>query len=59
MRIRKLIGIFKDELGWKIIKEFCALKAKTYVYLMDNDIETKKDKKVKMCVIKRRIAWKL
>ena len=51
--------MFKDELGWKIIKEFCALKAKTYVYLMDNDIETKKDKKVKRFVIKRRIAWKV
>ena len=38
----KVIGIFKDELGGKIKKEFCALRAKTYAYLMDDDIETKK-----------------
>ena len=39
---KKLIGIFKDELGGKIMKEFCALRAKTYTYLMDDDGETKK-----------------
>ena len=27
--------MFKDELGGKIIKEFCALRAKTYAYLID------------------------
>ena len=26
---KKVIGMFKDELGGKIIKEFCALRAKT------------------------------
>ena len=34
--------MFKDELGGKIMKEFCALRAKTYTYLMENDSETKK-----------------
>ena len=51
---KKVIGIFKDELGGKIMKEFCALRAKTYVYLMDDDIKTEKAKGVKRCVIKRR-----
>ena len=27
---KKVIGLFKDKLGGKIIKEFCALRAKTY-----------------------------
>ena len=27
---KKEIGFFKDELGGKIIKEFCTLRAKTY-----------------------------
>ena len=31
---KKLIGLFKDELGGKMMKEFVALRAKTYAYLM-------------------------
>ena len=27
---KKVSGLFKDELGGRIIKEFCALRAKTY-----------------------------
>ena len=50
---KKVIGLFKDELGGKIIKEFCALRAKTYAYLMDNDSEVKKSKGTKECIIKR------
>ena len=41
---KKAIGMFKDELGGKIMKEFCALRAKTYTYLMDDDSENKKAK---------------
>ena len=49
--------MFKDELGGKIIKEFCALRAKTYAYLMDDDSEKKKAKGTKICVIKREIMF--
>ena len=49
---KKVIGMFKNELGGKIIKEFCAIRAKTYAYLMDDDIETKIAKGVKRCAIK-------
>ena len=52
---KKVIGMFKDELGGKIMKEFCALRAKTYTYLMDDDSEKKKAKGTKKCIIKRRI----
>ena len=45
--------MFKDELGGKIIKEFCALRAKTYSYLMDDGSEIKKSKGTKKCIIKR------
>ena len=44
---KKRIGLMKDELGWKIIKEFAALRAKTYSYLIDNNIEDKKAKGTK------------
>ena len=36
--------VIKDELRRKIIKEFCALRAKTYAYLMGDDSEVKKAK---------------
>ena len=54
---KKVIGMFKDELGGKIMKEFCALRAKTYTYLMDDDSEKKKAKGTKKCIIKRRIKF--
>ena len=50
--------MFRDELGVKNMKKFCALRAKTYTYLMDDDSEKKKDKGTKKCIIKRRIMFK-
>ena len=41
---KKVIGVLKDELGGKIMKELCALRSKTYTYLMDDDSEKKKAK---------------
>ena len=32
---KKVIGMFKDKLGGKIMKEFCAPRAKTYAYLTE------------------------
>ena len=54
---KKVFGLFKDELGGRIVKEFCALRAKAYSYLMDNDSEVKKSKGTKKCVIKRQIMF--
>ena len=39
------------------MKEFAALRAKTYAYLMDDDSEKKKVKGTKKCVIKRRLMF--
>ena len=50
---KKVIGMFKEELGGKIMKEFCALRAKAYAYLMEDDSEKRKATGVKRCVIKR------
>ena len=39
---KKVIVIFQDELGAKIMTEFCALRAKTCAYLKKDDSEHKK-----------------
>ena len=39
------------------MKEFCALRAKTHTYLMEDDSEMKKAKEVKKCAIKRRLMF--
>ena len=49
--------MFKDELGGKIMKKFCTLRAKTYSYLMDYNSEVKKSKGTKKCVIKRELMF--
>ena len=54
---KNLIGLFKGELKGKIMKEFCALRARTYTYLMDDDNEKKKAKGIKKCIIKRRLTF--
>ena len=42
---KKVIDLFKDELGGKIMNEFCGFRAKTYAYLMDEIVKRKKPKK--------------
>ena len=54
---KKVIGLFKGELGGRIIKEFVALRAKTYTYLMDNKSEHKKAKGTKKCARKRKLMF--
>ena len=46
----KVIGLVKDKLGGKIMREFVALRTKTYSYLMDDGNSDKKAKGTnKMC----------
>ena len=54
---KKVPGLFKDELGGKIITEFVALRPKTYSYLDDNCNEHRKAKGTKICVIKQKIMF--
>ena len=50
--------MFKDELGGKIMTEFCALRAKAYSYKLDDDTEMRKAKGTKKCKVKREITFK-
>ena len=63
---KRVIGLFKDELGGKIMEEFCGLRAKTYSYLInsynDDDydkekVTNKKAEGTKKCAIKRRLMF--
>ena len=55
---KKIIGLFKDKLGGKIMIEFVGFRAKTYAYLMDDNSEYKKAKGTKMSAIKRDLMLK-
>ena len=48
---KKVIGLMKDELKGKIMREFAALRPKTYSYLTDDSNSDKKTKGTKKCVI--------
>ena len=55
---KKVMGLFKDQLGGKIVIEFVGLRVKTYAYLMDDDSEHKKAKGTKKCILKQRLMFK-
>ena len=48
-KIKKVIGLMKDKLGGKMIKKFVGLRAKPYIYLIDDGSENKKAKDTKKC----------
>ena len=54
---KKIPGLFKDELGEKIIIEVVAIRPKTYAYSIDDDIEHKKAKGTKKYIIKQDIMF--
>ena len=54
---KMVIGMFKSEVGGKIITEFVGLRAKNYAYLCEGE-EYKKCKGIKMNVTKKDISFK-
>ncbi len=54
---KKVIGMFKDEAGGKIIQEFVGLRAKLYAYKMLDGKEEKKCKGIRKPVIKKDISF--
>ena len=53
---KKVLGMFKDEVGGKVIDEFVGLRAKLYSYKMFEGDESKKCKGVKKSVVKKGIV---
>ena len=53
---KKVIGLMKDELGGKKMKEFISLRPKMYSSIAEGD-EAKKCKGIKKCVVKKTISF--
>lgn len=53
----KVVGMFKDEAGGKIIEEFVGLRAKLYSYKILSGVEEKKCKGVKKPSVKKSIKF--
>ena len=47
----------KDELGRKIMTKLVGLRAKTYIYLIDDGSEDKKAKDIRRCIKKRKLKF--
>ena len=54
---KKVLDLFKDELGGKIKTEFVALWPKAYSYLDDYGNDHKKAKNTKKCVLKQKLMF--
>ena len=56
-KIKKVIGLLRNELGGEIMTKFVGLIAKTYSYFIDDSSEVNKAKGTKKCVIERKIKF--
>ena len=54
---KKVVGMFKDEAGGKIIRAFVGLRAKLYAYTMHEGKEEKRCEGVKKAIVKRSINF--
>ena len=54
---KKVIGLMKDELGFKIMTEFVAFRPKLYSYKKLDGVEDKKCKGIKKCVVKKTLIF--
>ena len=56
---KKVIGLFKDELGGKIMTEFVTLRANAYAYLLEEGSEHEKAKVTIKYIIKNELKLQI
>ena len=54
---KRVIGMFKDELGGKNMDKTCRFRAKAYAYITEDGSVHKRAKGTKKCIIKREIMF--
>ena len=54
---KKVLGLMKDELGGGIITEFVALRPEAYLYKTEDNVELKKAKGTKKCIINKMLNF--
>ena len=54
---KKVLGLMKDELGGGIITEFVALRPRAYSYKTEDNVELKKAKGTKKCIINKMLNF--
>ena len=54
---KKVLGLMKDELGGGIITEFVTLRPKAYSYKTEDNVELKKTKGTKKCIINKMLSF--
>ena len=54
---KKVLGLMKDELGGGIITEFVTLRPKAYSYKTEDNVEWKKAKGTKKCIINKMLNF--
>ena len=54
---KKVVGLMKDELGGDIITEFVALRPKANSYKTEDNVELKKAKGTKKCIINKMLSF--
>ena len=55
---KNVIGLIKDELDEKIMREFAGLRAKTYIYLTNSNEKDNKAINTKQCLKKLKLKFK-
>ena len=56
-KIKKVVGLMRDELGEQIMKKIAGLIAKAYIFSIEDGSEDEKDKSTKRCILEKKLEF--